>query len=73
MCIGLPGKITRLNGHLAVVKMNGMTVEAVIDLIDKPRLGDYVIVHAGFAIQRLDKQEARETLNLISQISNDAP
>ena len=73
MCIGLPGKITSLNGHWAVINMSGIIVNAVIDLIDKPQIGDYVIVHAGFAIQRLDEQEARDTLNLISRLSNDTP
>jgi len=73
MCIGLPGKITSLNGHWAVISMSGITVEAVIDLIDNPQIGDYVIVHAGFAIQRLDEQEARDTLDLISRLNNDTP
>ena len=39
MCIGLPGKITSLNGHWAVINMSGIIVNAVIDLIDKPQIG----------------------------------
>ena len=71
MCIGLPGKITRIDEHTATVNMAGIRVEAIIDLIDNPRLGEYVIVHAGFAIQRLDEEEARETLKLISSLTNE--
>ena len=53
MCLAIPLQLIEINGSTAVGEAMGMRREIRVDFIDKPRIGDYVIVHAGFAIERL--------------------
>ncbi len=68
MCLAIPAKITAVNGALATIDMGGISREASLLLLPEARLGDYVLVHAGFAIQSIDEQEAQETLKLFSEM-----
>jgi len=65
MCLAIPGKIKSINvkNHRAKVDFNGVEKEVNCELV-KVKKGDYVVVHTGFAIQKLDQKEARETLKL---------
>ena len=63
MCLAIPLQLTEINGSTAVGEAMGMRREIRVDFIDKPQVGDYVIVHAGFAIERLPEQQALEDLN----------
>lgn len=63
MCLAIPGKIISINGNKANVDFGGSIRECNISLVDT-RIGDYVIVHAGYAIQILDEKEAEETIKL---------
>ena len=67
MCLAMPARITEIRGPVAIVDLDGVTLEANVVLIDDPRVGDYVMVHAGFAIQKYDPQEAEATLALLRQ------
>ena len=68
MCIAVPGKVTRINDlNMATVDFGGTTKEASADLLPDVIVGDYVLVHAGFIINRLDEEEAMETLKLFEQ------
>ncbi len=68
MCLAIPGKILSIDGTTAKVDYGDGTVRnADISLVDAS-VGEYVIVHAGFAIQILDKKEAKETLTLFRDI-----
>jgi hydrogenase expression/formation protein HypC len=58
-------KVVAINGDRAVVDLSGVRREVSMQLIDGGAVGDYVIVHAGFAIEKLDEAEALETLSLI--------
>jgi len=62
MCLAIPLKIIELNGNEAVGESMGMRRKLRVDFIDNPRIGDYVIVHAGFAIERLSERQALEDL-----------
>ena len=62
MCLAIPLKITEINGKEAVGESLGMTRKIRVDFIPEPKLGDYVIVHAGFAIERLPEQQALEDI-----------
>ena len=62
MCLAIPLKLVEIDGKRAVGEAMGMRRELRVDFIDKPRLGEYVIVHAGFAIERLGEQQALEDL-----------
>ncbi|MEM1514551.1 MAG: HypC/HybG/HupF family hydrogenase formation chaperone [Candidatus Bathyarchaeia archaeon] len=67
MCLAVPARIIEVNGDLAKVDFGGVIREANVSLVDA-KVGDYVLVHAGYAIQVLDKEEAEETLRLWREI-----
>ena len=56
MCLGIPVKIVEIKGETAIVESNGVKREAIITFIENPQIGDYVILHAGFAIQKIDRK-----------------
>ena len=68
MCLAIPMKVVEIDGPVAQVEEGGVRREARVDLIDGVKVGDYVIVHAGVAIDRLDPEEARETLKLFEEM-----
>lgn len=65
MCLAIPGKIKSIDKktHHAKVSFNGIEKDINIEVVNA-NIGDYVVVHAGFAIQKLDQKEAEETLKL---------
>jgi hydrogenase expression/formation protein HypC len=69
MCLAVPGRIVSRDGTAAIVDFGGVTREADLTLLPDSKVGDYVLVHAGFAIQELDEQEARETLALFDELA----
>ena len=71
MCLAVPGKIMKINGTKALIDYGGVEREADISLVDV-RIGDFVIVHAGFAIQVLDERDAEETLQLFEELLENA-
>ena len=62
MCLAIPMKVVEIEGPVAQVEEAGVRRSARVDLIENVKVGDYVIVHAGVAIDRLDPEEAKETL-----------
>lgn len=69
MCLAVPGKIQSIEeGGRSVVDMLGVTREASLRLVPDAQVGDYVLVHAGFGIQVIDPEEARETIELFKQL-----
>jgi hydrogenase expression/formation protein HypC len=71
MCLGVPMKIIAVDGTTATVEMANVRQECDLSLSPGAKVGDYVIVHAGFAIEILDEEDARETLELLDQIGFD--
>ncbi|MCP8322242.1 MAG: HypC/HybG/HupF family hydrogenase formation chaperone [archaeon] len=69
MCLGVPGKLVKIIGTKGIVSFGGAKREVDLSLIEKPIIGEYVIVHAGFAIEKLDKIEAKKTIRLLREIS----
>ena len=68
MCIGVPMEVISRDGETVVAEIDGVRREASLMIIsDEVNVGDYVIVHAGFAISLLDKEEALETLALMRE------
>lgn len=65
MCLAVPMKITEINGNRAVCELDGLSRGANLSLLPGANVGDYVIIHAGFAIQKLDVRRAEETLSQI--------
>ncbi|MDD3518219.1 MAG: HypC/HybG/HupF family hydrogenase formation chaperone [Chromatiales bacterium] len=69
MCLAVPVKITEiLDNDLAIVDAGGVRKQISLALVDDVTVGDYVILHVGFAINRLDPEEAEKTLALFAEI-----
>lgn len=74
MCLAIPARIThKLDGDMAVVDLGGVRKEVSLALIDAADVGDYVIVHVGYALSKLDPEEAARTLALFAEISEALP
>ena len=70
MCLGIPGRIEKVEDNTAKVSFGEVSVAVSLDLLaEEVAPGDYVIVHAGFALERLDEKEAQKTLDLLREIS----
>lgn len=69
MCLAVPVKVLEIDGLKALVELGGLTRQASLMLVPDTRVGDYVILHAGFAIQKLDEKEAEETLHLLGELT----
>lgn len=65
MCVAAPMKVVEIEGENIRAELGGVIKKARLDIIDeRPALGDYVIIHAGFALHRIDPEEAKITLGL---------
>ena len=74
MCLGIPGQIVEVDdreGALATVDVSGVRRSVSVALVDEPaapiEAGDWVLIHVGFALARIDEEQARETLELLHQ------
>ena len=70
MCIAVPAKIEEILEDDAIVNYNGVKVKVNIMFIENPKIGDYVLVHAGCAIQKIDENYAKETLDIFKELSD---
>jgi hydrogenase expression/formation protein HypC len=74
MCLAVPGKIVEINEknglHMAKVDFGGIFREACLEYVPEAQVGEYCIIHVGFAISLLSESEAMETLDLLKQISD---
>jgi hydrogenase expression/formation protein HypC len=68
MCLAVPSKIISINNTMAIVDVYGARRDVSLLLIDNVNVGDYVLVHAGFAIQKIQEDIAQETLRLIKTV-----
>jgi len=68
MCLAIPARILRIEGNLALVDMAGVKREADIRMVSNARVGEYILIHAGFAIEKIAKKDAEETLRLFREI-----
>lgn len=69
MCLAIPAQITQvLDNSRAMVNVGGVKKEISTSLLDKVSIGDYVIIHVGYALTRLDENEAQKTLGLFEQM-----
>lgn len=66
MCLAIPGKIIKITGEKAVADFNGIEKEVNVSFI-KAAIGDYVVVHAGFAIEKTDEKSAREAYEYLNR------
>jgi hydrogenase expression/formation protein HypC len=69
MCLAVPGQIVEIEGTKARIDFGGVTRDADLTFVPEASKGEYVLVHAGFAIERLDEGEAQETLKLFRELA----
>lgn len=70
MCLAIPAKVTTLEANaMAEVDILGVSRHVSLDLVPEAKVGDYVLVHAGFAIQVVDEEYAEETLQILKDIN----
>ena len=72
MCWSIPAKIVGIKEKIATVEMSGLRKEVGLDLIDKPEVGEYVLVHAGYAIEKVDQDKANFTIDFFNGKFNNA-
>ena len=69
MCLAIPALIKKINGTQAIADIEGITREISLDLTPGAKVGDYVLLHTGYAIGIIDTEEAEETLKLIKELA----
>lgn len=70
MCLAIPLRLVEVNGGEAVAEANGVRRTIRVDFIPDPKVGDYVIAHAGFAIERMNEQQALDNLRAIQEVAD---
>jgi hydrogenase expression/formation protein HypC len=70
MCLSIPVRIVTIEGKMAEVSAGGTLFKAGLHMLEDVREGDYVLLHAGFAIQKISKSDAEETIRLLEEMNN---
>ena len=68
MCLSIPAKVLEIDGQIAKTDCDGNTVTANISLVPGVEIGEYVTIHAGFAIQKYDEEEAIKTFDMLREV-----
>ncbi|MBA4322747.1 MAG: HypC/HybG/HupF family hydrogenase formation chaperone [Odoribacter sp.] len=68
MCLSVPAKIIEINGNMADVSIGGTIFKAGLQMVENAGVGDYILLHAGFAIQKISEEEALETIRIFNEI-----
>ncbi|MEI6172123.1 MAG: HypC/HybG/HupF family hydrogenase formation chaperone [Bacteroidota bacterium] len=72
MCLAIPAKVIRVDGASALVTIEDVEYQASLLLLDEVKPGDYIMLHAGFAIEKVDAEEAAETLRLLNEVADNS-
>ena len=70
MCLSIPARIVSIDGSTAEVTAGGAIFKAGLHMIEDAKVGDYILLHAGFAIQKINEKEAAETIKLFEEIDD---
>ena len=70
MCLAVPAKLIDKEGNRGKVELGGARINVGLDLVDDVKPGDYLIIHAGFALEKLDEEEARKRLSLFEELAH---
>jgi hydrogenase expression/formation protein HypC len=69
MCLAIPARVIQINEVLGLVEVGGVVREASFMLLPDAQVGDYVLLHAGYALQKVDEAEAEETIRLLAELA----
>jgi len=72
MCLSVPAEVLEIEGNRAKVSLGGAIYFAGLQLVEDVNVGDYILLHSGYAIQKIDPEEAQETLELLREVSSKA-
>jgi len=70
MCLSVPARVVSVDGEMADVSVGGAIFRAGLQMVENVRVGDYVLLHAGFAIEKLNEEDALETLRLLKEMDD---
>jgi hydrogenase expression/formation protein HypC len=70
MCLSVPARVVSVDGEMAEVSVGGAIFRAGLQMVENVRTGDYVLLHAGFAIEKLNEEDALETLRLLKEMDD---
>lgn len=73
MCLAIPAKVIRVEGSQALVSIENVEYTASLLLLDDVNPGDFILLHAGFALEKIDPEEAEETIRLLHEIEKNSP
>jgi hydrogenase expression/formation protein HypC len=68
MCLAIPGKVDEIDGNIATVDIMGVKNRIAIDMVRNVQIGDYLMIHAGYAIEKIDETEAIQTIELFHEL-----
>jgi hydrogenase expression/formation protein HypC len=69
MCLAVLAQLTEIKENIAVADFGGLTQEIKLDLLEEPKIGDWVLVHTGYAIQVVDEKEAMEMKKVLDEVA----
>lgn len=72
MCLAIPAKVLKVDGDMAVVSIEEVEYNASLLMLENVQPGDFVMLHAGFAIEKVDPLEAAETLRLLNEVADNS-
>jgi hydrogenase expression/formation protein HypC len=70
MCLSIPGKVISIEGDIAKTSVGGVIIKAGLHMVDDVKIGDYILIHTGFALQKISEEEAQETLKLLKELED---
>ena len=70
MCLSIPAQVIKIDGQMADVSIGGALFRAGLHMVEDVNVGDYILLHAGFAIQKISEKEALETLSLLKEMED---
>lgn len=70
MCLAVPLKLTKIEGKTGIGELEGIQRKIRLDFLHNPQLGDYVIAHAGFAIEKLNEEQALANLKALQEVAD---
>jgi len=70
MCLSIPAKVLTVEGNMAKASVGGAIVNASLHLVDDVNPGDYILIHTGFALQKISEEEALETMRLLEELNS---
>ena len=70
MCLSVPARIEKIDGQIADVSIGGATFKAGLQMVENARVGDYILLHAGFAIQKISEEDALVTIKLLKELDD---